>query len=226
MALHPIPLAAPLLTLGGYASVAARLIHAAGRPAADVLLEIGIPDDVWKASAAAWERALDDELARGEQGLLSAFVARFAATRVALVRAEPPPDSQPKPAQSPPSADLSNVVIGPETVPVDVRHLARSALPFTPGNGTRAAPEEGSARSAAARTSLPFLQPPIAEGTAPLVRPSPYLRVGPDTAPLDARWAPLTAAAPEPAAQPPPRVESYRAGWRSWWARLWPSRSG
>ena len=114
------------LTLEEYASVAARLLQAAGKPADIVLAELDIPADVWQAAAAAWERALDEELARGGSTLLTTFAARFVATRTAIgrrsisapaLRAEPAPVTQRERAEPAPVTQRERAAPAPVTQP-------------------------------------------------------------------------------------------------------------
>jgi hypothetical protein len=172
----------PPLALEEYAAIAARLLRDAGRPSAEVLAELCIPVRVWQASAAAWEAALDDELARGEDHLFSAFAARFLATRAALGRvARPAPAVMPDPySPRPPDRrepalvpDVPDIPILPDTLALDRRDAARPALPFA-GRHEPRSPEEEAARRAAAASVLPFRpRPPEAPAPPPAPEPTP-----------------------------------------------------
>lgn len=177
------------LALEEYAAVAARLLHDAGRPPADVLAELEIPLRVYRASAAAWERALDEELARGKEELLAAFATRFIATRAALgrmAREEPsaPPTlrSPPTLAASPPSLpppnlpaipSVPNIPIAPNTLAVDRARLEQPALPFWPPPPI--SPHEDSAHRIAPPSALPFRA--TAPPADPTPEPAPFLLV-------------------------------------------------
>lgn len=132
---HPVPLG-----LEDYAAVSAQLLQAAGTPADVVLAQLGIPVDVWRASAKAWERALDEELARGGNTLLTTFAARFVATRAAIgQRTAPPPPAEPAPpTRREPAVSRSSIPAAPDppialqTALGDRRLLARPAVPLAP----------------------------------------------------------------------------------------------
>jgi hypothetical protein len=210
----------PPLALEEYAAIAARLLRDAGRPPADVLAELSIPVRVWQASAAAWEQALDDDLARGDGGLLSTFAARFIATRAALGRVPrlaageevPAPSASARPAallkasQRPSIPEVPDIPILPGTAAVDRDQAARPALPFSTKAVPRSPDDEAACRAAVAAV-LPF-HPGLpanaggapCEDALPRSEPTPWLRIEPTTARLDARWLPPP---PEQPAQPP-----------------------
>jgi len=190
------------LTLEEYAALAARLLQAGGKPTDVVLAELDIPADVWRAAAAAWERALDEELARGGSALLTTFAARFVATRTAIGRrstfapalpttapalpVEPAPVTWREPAlERAVLPEVPDLPIGPGTAAVDRRHLARPAVPFA---AKPAPPADDAARRAFAGVGLPFAGLPPGP-------PPPALRVDSPTVRLDACSLPP---APEP----------------------------
>ena len=174
--LPPLAVPPPMpLALGDYAAVAAHLVHAADRPAADVLEELGVDAGVWRASIATWERAVDDELARGEHALLVAFTASFAAARAVLGRAAAPaaPAVLAAPAAGDcgsmgleaamPSAllvpEVPDVPIGPDTVRLEGRPEARPLLPFAPSDPTPETNDEDEDTDPwIARAALPVMQ--------------------------------------------------------------------
>jgi len=140
IALNPPLAGAPELRLEAYAEASARLLYAEDARPADVLAAIGVAEERWGPCSAAWELAIEGEIARGEHGLVVAFSARFAEARERLARASAgsrresvAPRRGPPPlpvSQGSPSPPLGVVATRPETAAVDRRALARPALPF------------------------------------------------------------------------------------------------
>lgn len=236
------------LTLEEYAATAAHVLHASGGDVDRVLAELSVPAEVWRASALEWERAMDDELARGGAELLTTFAVRFVAARTLLGRRTAratTPEAGPVTRRAPigPAVPaVPDVPIGPETAAIDSARLSRPAVPFAsiPPEPSDA---DDAARRALAGTGLPFVPaaqdgrtsvlppepPPIrlvpgapqgARRQAPPPEAPPVLSIEPTTVRLDSRWLPPPSV-PEPAALPLVRVRR-RSGWlrRVWrWIR-------
>lgn len=235
------------LTLEEYAATAAHVLHASGGDVDRVLAELSIPAEVWCASALEWERAMDDELARGGAALLTTFAVRFVAARTLLGRRTAratTPDAVPVTRRAPSGPAVPavpDVPIGPETAAIDSARLSRPAVPFASIPAEPSDADDG-ARRALAGTGLPFVPaaqdgrtsalppeprpirlvpgaPQGARRQAP-PEPPPVLSIEPTTVRLDSRWLPLPPV-PEPAALPLVRVRR-RSGWlrRVWrWLR-------
>lgn len=192
------------LPLDVYAVAAARLLHAAGEPAGAALAALGIPDDTFRASAAVWERAIDEELARGGDSLLAAFAARLVAARAALARRAAPPSGahpldQDHASPGLPRGELPDLPVVPETRATDAARIARPAIPF-PSGARRPPLEDQAARRAAAGYGLPFSQaagpaasPAEEPVTVRLLDRSPWPAGGPAPAPPLARVSPASA---------------------------------
>ena len=207
--------ASDCLPLEQYAAVAARILHDAGVPLEVILADLGIAPASWHASAVAWERALDEDLSRGDDRLLALFIARFSATRAALGRV-----ASARAAKSEP-------LNGPETMAVRHERVSLPAMPFR--SSELPPPVDDAARRALARTGLPFVPPSPAaddggttagaQGAAPTLRsprmiavPEPpssaSVEAGPATLRLDVAWSPGEHRAPRPPSQPPHKSAS------------------
>lgn len=92
------------LTLDEYAEVKATLQRAPGQHADDVLERRGIPRIQWATSAAAWRRAIEDELSRGEHALALSFTEKFTQARAKLAQSAPVSPWATTPHQSGPLA--------------------------------------------------------------------------------------------------------------------------
>lgn len=162
------PIAPPIapLSLDDYATASAHLTHAAGHPPDEVLARLGIPAEAWRASVAAWERAIDEESARGEHALLTAFASRFAEARAGLGDALGAP--APPAIASPPLVPAAPKITSPPPPPVGLTPATPLVSPPPP-------------------PPPPVASPPPAVPDPAWIPEVPRLPIRPQTAAVDGR---------------------------------------
>ena len=214
---------APGLHLDAFAEAAAGLLHARGARPADVLEALGVTEGRWTACAAAWDSAIEDEIAHGEHALLLAFAARLAEARERLAgrSARAPVE----PAFEPPPSDAAERTLASRRDPALLRPEAAAFHPLAFTERLRPAdPAAPRAVPARAARATPLLPPPLPP-PPPLV---PHVPLAQDTVRLDGALARRVSPSDpdDPAFAPAfPLTRVKRAppearGLRGWLARL------
>ena len=83
------------LTVASYAEITAHLRHYPPERSVQILTQRGVPKEQWDAAAAAWNQAIEEDMAHDQPRLVLSFAAAFKETHKRLQREPPAQDSSP-----------------------------------------------------------------------------------------------------------------------------------